>query len=427
MIATDVILLGDAYVSNSFGLLNTNYGSDSVWYIGTFASMKGVITNRSVGQVDLTGIASGRFVVSAELMLYITEVNGTGSGRTVRAHRTDYRAEATPWVELEITWNNKTATITWGAPGGDYLAQIVGSKGAPEVADVGTWWTFDVTAGVNAERAAGGSTLDLILKLAAETTPDYWVGFASIDHATVAFRPYLRVVSYVPMPGPDGLQLLEGVVNGGDLQDLSEIKQTHTMGTIPGVVPLLAGARNGAGSAFLRCDGGSRLRFKAPASTKYGQPVSAPSDGVYLLRDGEDGDKFLRVQVHADHLPATAAAGRVLLGDVHNNGIGSDDVDAAEASAGDVEIFSLTVFNQSRFTMHRLRVWIVENLAGLELSLDQASWYKPDSETHVDVVEIAETLGCGEYEELYVRRTIAAGSLPDPGVVNALRFAFDGL
>ncbi|HUX15706.1 MAG TPA: hypothetical protein VMW52_04485, partial [Phycisphaerae bacterium] len=198
------------------------------------------------------------------------------------------------------------------------------------------------------------------------------------------------------------------------------------IGTVPGVVPLaVAGlAGPGPGAGHLRAgEDGSSLAWRAPGSATFGPLAPVALDGDYLLEDGEDADKWLRVRVYVDDLPDGAAEAEVLIQDRYANGLGHDDVTAAEAAAGDQADWTLTLENVSAVRLERVVAWLVNTVA-IEISADDVTYRRPTLEV--------EALGLGAVEPagsipLYVRRTVAAGAGPQPRLLNRLRLAFNGL
>lgn len=86
------------------------------------------------------------------------------------------------------------------------------------------------------------------------------------------------------------------------------------VGTIPGVAPIAAAGLCGAGIAAISSrNDGYDLCFRAPDSELFGPLVRAESDGDYLLEDGEDKNKWLRVKVRSAFLAVTPQQSRVFL------------------------------------------------------------------------------------------------------------------
>ncbi|MBE3129171.1 MAG: hypothetical protein IMZ54_00445 [Acidobacteria bacterium] len=201
-----------------------------------------------------------------------------------------------------------------------------------------------------------------------------------------------------------------------------EVKHLAVVGTIPGVAPLLAAARNGPGTGALRWDA-SGLCWKAPGSTAFGPPVLCTVDGEVLLCDGLDHDRWLRAWVAVAWLPAGTAEGPAYLSDVYG-AVAGVDVAAAEATAGDVLDYQITIENRGRNVLARVVCWLSAAAAGLEISADDATYAAPTTEA--TALALAD-MPAGATQTLYLRRTIAAEAAPDPAVLDLLHFAFDGL
>jgi len=205
----------------------------------------------------------------------------------------------------------------------------------------------------------------------------------------------------------------------------TEITHLTAVRTLPGVVILRAAARNGPGSGQLQSQGdGAMLAWQAPGSATFGTPVDCSSDGTYLLRDGDDADKWVRVQVYVAHLLPSAHQQRVYLADRYANGPPHDDVTAAEATAGDVVTYQLRLYNESPVVVADVDAWVDASVSGLEISDDGASWSTPTTEeTALDLGSLAP----GDYATLHLRRTIGAGANADPDVLTLLHYSFQGL
>ena len=179
-------------------------------------------------------------------------------------------------------------------------------------------------------------------------------------------------------------------------------------------------SRTCQGIGRARCCGSPQSR-QAPGGSQFGRPVLCDVDGDYLLRDGDDPDKYIRVQVLAADLLAGVNEARVILDDVYNNALAGDDVTAAEASAGNVESWALTLKNISNSILSQLRVWIDRDTVNVEISDDGAAWVSPTDEG--SALAFGDLL-IGATTTLYVRRSIAAGAVADGGLLNCLHFIF---
>jgi hypothetical protein len=203
-----------------------------------------------------------------------------------------------------------------------------------------------------------------------------------------------------------------------------EIAHRGLVGTIPGVVILAAAAANPAGLGLLRSTGaGAILSWRAPGSDTFGPdvPVSAAADGEYLLEDGEDRNRWLRVYVYHEFLTPGAAQCRVMVRDLFGNAIASDDVSEAEALAGDVESWQITMVNELGRRIRGIRVWLDAATADIEISEDGAAWVSPTTEAAGLAFPELAALGS---DILHVRRTIAAEAASDPDVLTRLHGRF---
>jgi len=226
--------------------------------------------------------------------------------------------------------------------------------------------------------------------------------------------------------------------------DSVEISHLVAVGTIPGVSVAAVAARNGPGVGRLKSDG-DKLAWQSPGSSEFGEPVTCAVDGSYLLEDGEDRDKWVRVQVYVSHLHPGHAAGRVALADRYAAGVGHDDVTAEEAAAGDLATYTLSLKNAGTAWLSNLRAWLgsVPTAGGwrdmfalmlgwhsggpagrLEISDDGATWVRPGSE---DAALVLPDLGPSATDTLHVRRTVDGGASAAPDVLAFLHFAFNGL
>ncbi len=138
-----------------------------------------------------------------------------------------------------------------------------------------------------------------------------------------------------------------------------ESLSVKTAGTLYGVAVLAVGGRNGTGTGYIRSKlDGTYLSWKAPGSSTWGNDVHALADGTYLLKDGEDIDKYVRVQAYADFLKPNPAEAAVHIVDRYANGVGHDDVTAGEATSGDTEDYSITLANDNYVGINNLKVWL---------------------------------------------------------------------
>lgn len=192
--------------------------------------------------------------------------------------------------------------------------------------------------------------------------------------------------------------------------------------TLPGVVVVQAAARNGPGTGYLCSLGdGREIAWRAPGSDRWGEAVDCTAGGTAVLRDGNDPDKWVRVAVFPIYLLPAPNQARVLLGDRYENAVGHDDVTAAEAAAGDLTAYELTLENRNTAGLGNVRAWLDPSVAGLELSVDGGGYSTPTTEeTALELADIPP----GESITLYLRRAIGVAAVSDPDIVNLLHLSF---
>ncbi len=204
-----------------------------------------------------------------------------------------------------------------------------------------------------------------------------------------------------------------------------EIQPLAAVNTIPGVVILFAAGRNSPGMGRIRSTGeGTLLSWQAPGSDTFGTSLDCSIDGTYVLEDGEDPDKYIRIEVYGDYLRPGPIESRVFLDDLYDNGAVDDDVTAGEAAAGDLATYTITLENASGYILSGIVVWLDYPSADLEISDDGAAWVSPTSE---DSGLAFPDLAVGGTHTLHLRRTITAGASSDPAVLNLFHLGFNGL
>ena len=215
--------------------------------------------------------------------------------------------------------------------------------------------------------------------------------------------------------GPDALKIE---------QSAAEVTHLYVIGSIHGVIPLLAAARNRPGLGQVSSSGDGRwLHWRAPGSSRVGNGIRCLTDGDYLLRDGDDTNKWLRVTVDVSELADGSRESQVELTDVFNNPIASDDITSGQAAAGNIETYTLTLENQSNTILSQLGVWIDPAVVNIEIADDGATWVTPTSRS--SALELPDLLP-GVEDTLHVRRTITAGADLEAGLLTLLHFSYRG-
>lgn len=214
-----------------------------------------------------------------------------------------------------------------------------------------------------------------------------------------------------------------------------EVVPFDVLRTIPGVVITHVAGENGVGTGTLRATGdGTLLSWRAPGSSTFGASVwvggavehTSGTAPAYALEDGENLDAYIRVGIYSQFLTAGAASSKVYLVGNYNNEIGNDDVTAAEATAGDVASYAFRISNKDTdTTLTRLRVWLdAANSSGLKISDDDATWVNPTTEAAA--LELPD-LAPSSLDTVYIQRTISAGAIADPEVLNVLHLSHEGI
>lgn len=200
------------------------------------------------------------------------------------------------------------------------------------------------------------------------------------------------------------------------------------VGTISGVVIRAVAQRNGRGAGRLvagvdTVTGAATLAWQAPGSGTPGAPQPLEYANDYLLEDGEDTSKWIRIAAYPGYL-ATSGQARVFLKDGYNT-LGPQDVGAGDAAAGQVVDTTYQLKNRSTHLVTNVRLWIDAAVSGLEVSADGISFFTPTSELDPNVLAWA-SIAAGASVDVTVRRTIAASAASDPARLNVIHFAWTG-
>lgn len=220
----------------------------------------------------------------------------------------------------------------------------------------------------------------------------------------------------LPRTRSDGLTYDTGA---GEIQSLSPL------GTIPGVVILHVSGANGVGTGFLRSEGtgGMLLSWKAPGSAVYGAPVNITANADYLLEDGEDRSKWIRIEGHFTLLGPVIEQ-RIYLADVYDNQLVSRDVTRLEAFLGHVLLYTIDFTNLSNRIIRRIAFWIDPAVVDLEISHNGSTWVTPT--TPATALQAWSPMAPVGSIALHLRRTISAGSPSDTDVLNQIHCHFYG-
>lgn len=206
----------------------------------------------------------------------------------------------------------------------------------------------------------------------------------------------------------------------------------RVVGALAGIAVLAAGARNGPGTGRIIASAGGYLAWQAPNSATPGTPQPVSSiDGPYLLEDGDDVTKWIRVQVYNAFLP-TAGEARIFIADTYAvdvPGVGVGDIDAATAATGTLETTQFALKNVSPVRVDNIKLWIDRSgvqSRGVTVSSDGITYVNPGSEVAGNVLLLG-SLAPGASVSVWMQQTIAVAATFDPGRLNILQFGWDGL
>jgi len=129
-------------------------------------------------------------------------------------------------------------------------------------------------------------------------------------------------------------------------------------------------------------------------------------DGEYLLEDGEDIGRFLRIEAVQSFLKPQAMASRVYLKEVYLNGFAQQDV-TAHPTTFQFVVYSVTMKNYSPHTLKKLLIWVDPDSDVSISSTALGPWSNPKTEaagtSFPDLVS-------GGTDLLYLRVGVSAAS-----------------
>ncbi len=163
--------LADSYVRASNG--NSNFGTATTITVQQGSSNSNI--RWTYMKFDLSSVPT---ITNAKVRVF----GGVSATTSATVQTAVYPASNTTWTETGLTWNNKPASGTTALSS----VTIVNSSTSAR------WYELDVTAYLQAEKAAGRNVVTLVLKNLANTTP--FVTFSSRENGTVANRPHVLVV-----------------------------------------------------------------------------------------------------------------------------------------------------------------------------------------------------------------------------------------
>ena len=118
----------------------------------------------------------------------------------------------------------------------------------------------------------------------------------------------------------------------------------------------------------------------------------------------------------------------VLFFDVFNNGIGYDDVSAAEALSGDITSWEVQLYNQSDYILSWIYLWIDTAVNYIKISDDDSIWVQPigiPRQKPADALLIPNAAPGGT-SSFYMQRTIPAATAARRRVTNIIHWKYSG-
>lgn len=189
--------VADTYINRRNTTLN--YAGDTELVVGglAFNFGGGVFARRSLLDFDLSGLDTSSGVYIGEALLHMTvsaDGGGANNGETpaLGAHRVLQDV-----VITEATWIEYSSGNDWLEPGGQAIGtDVTVTYPAGDVMlsnTPGTVYTVDIAALLNETRECGDDRLVAMVHVTQSTAHQNAILFASMNHATSGWHPYLEV------------------------------------------------------------------------------------------------------------------------------------------------------------------------------------------------------------------------------------------
>ncbi len=138
-----------------------------------------------------------------------------------------------------------------------------------------------------------------------------------------------------------------------------EAQSVRWVGTVPGVAVIFVSWENGVGKGILKSVGSNNIfAWKAPGSDTFGSTVNCSVDGNYILEDGEDQSKYIRIGVYNDYLSTSPVSTNIYIECRYETLLSGEDVEYDEALNGDDSWWSAELYNQSETDVLDLKLWM---------------------------------------------------------------------
>ena len=177
---------------------------------------------------------------------------------------------------------------------------------------------------------------------------------------------------YLTGAGNDGGDQADPDASLGKYRSSSEASQLgyEIVNPISNITIDFVAGKNGVGDGVLTASGVNELKWTPPDGTQ-GAAVTIVNGETKILEagDGEE-EKYIRVtRTSAVDLSGTAT---VTITEQYNNLVGMDNVNSAEAEAGDTEYRCLCLKDESSVSIENLKVWLA--LLGTARAVDAAGY-----------------------------------------------------
>jgi len=164
---------------------SSNYGSNLNLWVSAYHQTVFDETQRTLIRFDLSSLAPGTTIASAELMLYTWQEHGPEGVY-------DAHLMPGPWVEGEATWSASASGQSWTSPGGDYDPTIIDSCTKVNVV-VNVWMSWDITDTVQDWVDSVVPNYGVLLKGAGDETQGVASQFHSSEYGATSVRPQLVI------------------------------------------------------------------------------------------------------------------------------------------------------------------------------------------------------------------------------------------
>jgi len=116
----------DTVIESAFP--GTNYAINMTGWVGKNAGSR----ERLLMKFDISALPAGASILSAEIILFVSSINGGAGNFSMRRLTADFD-------EPYATWNTRANTFTWNSAGGDFTADKAGPSVNVDALGAVTW------------------------------------------------------------------------------------------------------------------------------------------------------------------------------------------------------------------------------------------------------------------------------------------------